>query len=41
MDNYNPANLLLLLVILFNFFLLGSSRLGACIRTVAIQGGIL
>ena len=41
MDNYTPANLLLLLVILFNFFLLGSSRLGACIRTVAIQGGIL
>jgi hydrogenase-4 component E len=41
MENYNPANLLLLLVILFNFFLLGSSRLVACIRVVAIQGGIL
>jgi hydrogenase-4 component E len=41
MENYNSANLLLLLVILFNFFLLGSSRLVACIRIVAIQGGIL
>lgn len=41
MDLYNSANPLLLLVILFNFFLLGSSRLGACIRIVAIQGGIL
>jgi len=41
MGNYNPTNLMLLLVILFNFFLLGSSRLGACIRIVAVQGGIL
>lgn len=37
----NPANIPLLLVILLNFFLLGSSRLGACIRTVAIQGILL
>lgn len=37
----NIANLLLLIVILLNFFLLGSSRLGVCIRTVAIQGGLL
>jgi len=35
------ANLLLLLVILLNFFILGSSRLGACIRTAAIQGSML
>jgi hydrogenase-4 component E len=34
-------NLLLLLVILFNFFTLGSSRLGACIRVVALQGAII
>ena len=37
----NTVNFLLLLVILLNFFLLGSSRLAACIRTVAIQGGLL
>jgi hydrogenase-4 component E len=35
------ANLLLLLVILLNFYVLGSNRLGACIRTVALQGGML
>ncbi len=35
------ANLLLLLVILLNFFILGSSRLGACIRTAALQGSML
>lgn len=34
-------NQLLLLVILLNFFTLGSSRLGACIRAVALQGAIL
>ena len=34
-------NLLLLLVILLNFFTLGSSRLGACIRAVALQGALL
>jgi hydrogenase-4 component E len=34
-------NLLLLLVILINFFTLGSSRLGACIRAVALQGAVL
>lgn len=38
---HGPVNLLLLLVILLNFFLLGSSRLGACIRVVALQGAIL
>jgi len=37
----NLVNPLLLLVILLNFFTLGSSRLGACIRTVAIQGSML
>ncbi|MDP3695530.1 MAG: hypothetical protein Q8R42_05405, partial [Desulfocapsaceae bacterium] len=35
------SNFLLLLVILLNFFLLGSSRLASCIRTIALQGGIL
>jgi len=35
------SNLLLLLVILLNFFALGSSRLAACIHAVALQGGIL
>lgn len=35
------ANFLLLLVILLNFFLLGSSRLTACIRAVAVQGAML
>ncbi len=35
------ANLLLLLVILLNFYVLGSNRLGACIKTVALQGGML
>lgn len=34
-------NLLLLSVILCNFFTLGSSRLGACIRVVALQGAII
>lgn len=34
-------NLLLLSVILLNFFTLGSSRLGACIRAVALQGAII
>ncbi len=37
----SPVNLLLLLVIPINFFILGSSRLGACIRTTALQGSIL
>jgi hydrogenase-4 component E len=37
----HPANIVLLLVILLNFFLLGSSRLGACLRAVAMQGGLL
>ena len=35
------ANLLLLAVILINFFVLGSARLGACIRAVALQGALL
>ncbi|WP_221252456.1 hydrogenase [Desulfuromonas versatilis] len=35
------SNLCLLLVILLNFFTLGSARLGACIRAVALQGGLL
>jgi hydrogenase-4 component E len=35
------SNLLLLLVILLNFFALGSSRLAACIQAVALQGGVL
>ncbi len=34
-------NLLLLMVILLNFFTLGSSRLGACIRAVALQGAVI
>lgn len=34
-------NLLLLLVILLNFFLLGNSRLVSCIRTIALQGAII
>lgn len=33
--------ILLLLVILINFFTLGSSRLGACIRAVSLQGAVL
>jgi len=36
-----PANLILFVVILLNFFILGSSRLGACIRTTALQGAML
>lgn len=35
------GNLCLLLVILVNFFALGSSRLGACIQAVALQGAVL
>lgn len=35
------ANLLLLLVVLLNFYVLSSNRLGACIKTVALQGGML
>ncbi len=35
------SNLCLLLVILSNFFTLGSARLGACIRAVALQGALL
>ncbi|MDY0268300.1 hydrogenase [Trichloromonas sp.] len=34
-------NLLLLAVILCNFFTLGSSRLGACIRVVTLQGALI
>lgn len=35
------ANLLLLIVILLNFYTLGSARLVACIRVVALQGVLL
>ncbi|TLM65949.1 MAG: hydrogenase [Deltaproteobacteria bacterium] len=35
------SNLCLLLVILVNFFTLGSARLGACIHAVALQGAVL
>ncbi len=35
------ANLLLLIVILTNFYTLGSARLVACIRGVALQGALL
>jgi hydrogenase-4 component E len=35
------TNLLLLIVILINFYTLGSARLVACIRTVALQGALL
>ena len=38
---YGMTNLLLIAVILINFFLLGSSRLGSCIRAVAAQGALL
>jgi hydrogenase-4 component E len=35
------SNLSLLLIILINFFALGSARLGACINAVALQGWLL
>lgn len=35
------TTVILLAVILLNFFILGSSRLGACIRVVAAQGALL
>jgi hydrogenase-4 component E len=38
---YDLTNLLLISVILINFFTLGSSRLGSCIRAVAAQGALL
>jgi len=34
-------NFIMLLVLLLNFFILGSSRLAACIRAVALQGALL
>jgi hydrogenase-4 component E len=37
----NTPNIILLLVILLNFYVLGTSRLGACIRAVALQGALL
>lgn len=37
----SPINMLLLLIIPINFFILGSSRLGACIRITALQGSLL
>lgn len=38
---HDVYNIIMLTVILLNFFILGSSRLGACIHAVAIQGAIL
>jgi hydrogenase-4 component E len=38
---YGLSNSCLLLVILLNFLCLGSSRLAACIRAVALQGALL
>lgn len=35
------TNSILLVVILINFFTLGSARLGACVRIVAVQGALL
>jgi hydrogenase-4 component E len=35
------TQLLLLLVVLTNFAVLGSSRLSACIRAIAVQGALL
>jgi len=35
------TNPILLMVILINYFTLGSARLGACIRVVALQGALL
>lgn len=37
----DPVTTILFAVILLNFFLLGTSRLGACIRVVAVQGALL
>lgn len=34
-------NIILLSVILLNFFVLGTSRLGACVQAVALQGALL
>ena len=39
MDTF--LHLILLLVILLNFLALGTSRLGACIRVVALQGALI
>ena len=38
---HDIPNIIMLTVILLNFFILGSSRLGACIHAVALQGAIL
>lgn len=35
------ADLLLLLILLFGFLILGTTRLTTCIRAVAVQGGLL
>ena len=35
------SNIVLIVVILLNFFTLGSSRLGSCVRSVAAQGALL
>jgi len=38
---HDIPNIILLTVILLNFYILGSSRLGACIQAVALQGAML
>lgn len=37
----NLPDIILISVILLNFFLLGTSRLGACVQAVALQGALL
>ena len=37
----NLPDFILIVVILLNFFLLGTSRLGACVQAVALQGALL
>ncbi len=37
----NLPDFILIAVILLNFFLLGTSRLGACVQAVALQGALL
>jgi len=38
---HDLTTVILLTVILLNFFILGTSRLGACIKVTAFQGGLL
>ncbi|MDH5297754.1 MAG: hypothetical protein OEV91_01905 [Desulfobulbaceae bacterium] len=37
----NVVNIILVAVILLNFYVLGTSRLGACVQAVALQGALL